>query len=256
MTAFVVNEAGGGKFAVEERRCGVRRHGMIFPYEIEESPNLLYAFDCELRLGNSGGPMFAPSDDAVQAVVQGVLNVEETARRAGRALREDEKRPMVLATNLRCVDLPGVTPVKCTAVTAEESGRRVRRAREQALREVHAQKLATAAGDVSYRAVTYSLSSGEYEVYYHPVCRRVPRLSRIHLPHERVKLNIDAWGALQAESLETRLSRATVITDGEGGRTGLRVEWADRFGSFEKADEDPRVSLGDSFSIDLPRCAR
>ena len=92
-------------FRVDLLKFSIHPDESIFPYSMTEAPNLIYGFDCKTVYGNSGTPLFYPGNSDIQAILQGVGD-------------------LMLATNVRCVNFPGVIPQSCLPVSKEDIRRR------------------------------------------------------------------------------------------------------------------------------------
>jgi hypothetical protein len=107
-------------YVIQPLTCNVRYDGLHFPFKIEQTPDVIRAFDCKIVAGNSGAPAFAEGAPQIQAVVQGMTSSEDFANEIrgllGREPYADEIPDAGSFTNLRCVDLPGLQAQKCTTV--------------------------------------------------------------------------------------------------------------------------------------------
>jgi hypothetical protein len=125
LVGFVLNSETNEKYSLVRIDCTVRRHEALFPFNPSENPDVLTAFNCFARRGNSGGPLFAPDSWKVQAIVQGGGDPSKLASQVlaefNRPLHVYERHWTIKATNVRCLDAP---PGVCTKASLEETAAR------------------------------------------------------------------------------------------------------------------------------------
>ncbi|MBX3020578.1 MAG: hypothetical protein KF799_02780 [Bdellovibrionales bacterium] len=266
LTAYIVNDAEGSveRYKIYAAECTIHRHETIFPYDLDETPEIIWGFGCALKKGNSGGPMFAEGSADVQALVQGATSPEDFAalilREQKRAPKVFEKYWMVLATNVRCLDFPGSEAQTCTAYDDSEVGRRFSIIQQKALKQLlHRQPPREYRRAFNYKAYMYALKSepDSYEALYVPICRQpdLGDFEAMNILSEYVRYALNEWGVPEIHGSDLRLTPA-YVTNVQGERMSFEAKWAPPFGKLAQENAHPRRFWGDRFTIDLPVCAR
>ncbi|MGE0528307.1 MAG: serine protease [Bdellovibrionales bacterium] len=274
LVGYVVNATDkAGYFSVEPWECRVRRHEAEFPYSLDETPDVIFGFDCGSRGGHSGAPLFAPGHKVVQAVLQSHTTIKKRAEAVQISLKREllphEAHDVIVATNVRCLDIPGSSPQQCVQVTADENTRRFNLTQERALAQLQRRPIPDAYKyGTRFRSTPFYIPSDTHEhnrkveVIYEPYCRNpsVPLkdLKEVVFPSELVNVKYDEWGMPHIEGGEIRMSVGK-IQERRGSHTlHVHTTWAAGFGTLSEKDElaHPRRHRGARFDIDLPPCTR
>ena len=272
LTAYVINTNPRGKgYIVESVTCPVRRHGALWPYDLAESPDVILGFQCKTQAGNSGAPMFAAGSDAIQALYFGFGDPVALASASNRPLYNFEKHWVALATNLRCLDLPGMpSRVRCQRADSAENVRRFETTQESTYEKLNNRPIPNADQyPFEFESLLYPLAYDSasvdrgYEILYFPKCRKSDgAVSEVVFPQEYVVITFDQWGEVLTESREMRVTTAKVLKQ-MGKVHRLSTSWQPAFDRFLKSEKNPtpdldhpRRKFGSRFSIDLPLCSR
>ena len=242
LTAYVSNRNGKNAFRIDRLDCNVRRDPN-FLYDIVENPDLIVGFECVGQLGNSGSAMLGPNGQ-VEAVLQSINLTIKT----------------VMAANVRCLPLTTSKPAVCVATDANTS---TERAKRQSLSGWTATGKVNEADDQTfpYRFTRLRLRlngpAETYELIRSPKCLKIgaSEPTEIKYPSDLITVTTDASGNVTTNVADRRVTVARV-TAKQGDRYRVEATWSEAFGPLEHEDKHPRVYLGKSFSIDLPRCAR
>ena len=269
LIGYVVNADGDyHHYRIDLVRCTVRRHESLFPYDLNESPDLIYGFDCPLARGNSGPPFLAPGHPELQAVFQGLVDpadIEKEKRSQGRGLLPLEAHWIMTSTTVRCLQWPGHPAASdCTRVTDEESNRRFFAAQQAAYGAISKREAPGAdSSPVAYKPYSFELKPSSaaavdkhFEVLYWPSCQWANEdLQGFAIPSEWLQMSYDAWAVPTFKSLSSRQSPVSIVS-WYGKTATLQVQWAQAFGAMLNPDQDPRAQFGSRFPIDLPQCSR
>jgi hypothetical protein len=240
----------------------VHRHEANFPFDIEEAPDVIQSFDCKLEKGTSGSPMFAPGSEEVQAVQMGMADIAKLAVKVAtenkRPLRNYEKHQASIAANVRCLDLPGTTPISCTKVVDDEIVRRFAAYQMSEMDKLNKRTFADSRAEVQFKPYRYQFKNDiqQFEIVHLPHCRmKDAPLSSAPIGVEHVQLSFNEWAELKPEILRSQ----TVVAKAKplhGSIYELRTSWPSPAGEYNQPDLDLRKKFGDVFRIDLPLCPR
>lgn len=265
LVGYVVNPGDSPiKFSIDKVECHIRRHEAIFPFSIQENPDVISAFGCSTRRGNSGAPMFAPGRGQVQAMLQGYGDPEkigeEVRRKSGRELQIFERHHRVTATNLRCLSN---TPVSCASTDVQQIQTRFTNLQVRAGAELQMREPPSGhTRGVRYKAIPFQFkdvagnSDLTFEIFYQPQCFEGDQIpGRISVPLEHVNFGFNEWAEITLKSLGVRPAQFE-LGRWRGAAVEVRTQWPAAFGELSDAQNHPRRTWGNLFSIDLPRCAR
>jgi|GEM_PF-5285506 len=259
----IMNSPSENKLTIEKQDCVVRRHESEFPFAILEAPDMIHSFDCRLPRGASGSPMFAPGSEEVQAVHAGGTDPEQRAKDVREKLKREllpyEKHWSSVATNVRCLDLPGAKPITCTVTDEATIAKRFHDAQSLEIEKLRARRISPANSTVQSRASLYQLHPPEelrFEVVYTPECRRSPE-PPVEVPFvfEQAKIQFDEWAVPRIQSLSQSTVNAGVKSSA-GNVVELDLAWPAPAGNYTHPNLDLRKTWGTRFRVDLPHCTR
>lgn len=269
LIAYVVNPIAGKsplELSIAKLVCEIHRHELFFPFDIEERPDVITAFGCAGRGGNSGAPMIAEGTQNVEAIFAGTKETEQAAAEVraeeGRDQYQYEKHISIEATNVRCISFVNQgRDADCVEATEKEKRGRFFDAQSEFLGYLRERRLPMAAqfetGFTNYvNQVRYDKVAGvtSFEVLYYPVCR-VREIQRALIPIESLDMIFDEWAR------PTLALRSTYISEGQiynrrGDIFHLQMYWRPSPLRYDDQGKDPRVRFGPSISVALPYCAR
>lgn len=268
LTGYVINAEDESllRFRIDRIECRVHRHEVSFPFDVEESPDLITAFDCVAEKGNSGAPLFAPGHPTeVQAIEQAIGLGAADAASEDKDKPAYERHPLILATNARCLDVAGShRPETCARVDRDAIESRVLSAEQDAQERLRSRPVpdSAAAKVFKFEAVPFELRGNgateqRFEVFYRPVCRLTREApAEIVFPSESVSVTLDEWARPHFRGTDVRLSRGRITAVHDDRIYTVEVEWGAPFGALTHEEEHPRHKWGARFSIDIPACAR
>ncbi len=262
LVGYVINKGRDpGHYRMDSIDCRVRRHEALFPYALDENPDVITAFHCATTRGNSGGPVFAPGSAAVQGVLQATSDRERkrfvVREKLKRELFPYEQHETVTISNLRCVGAPAGA---CVQVDRAQNQSRFSALQSQAIEALKNRGAPASASDgARFKAIAFqtaTVSELKFEVFHQPVClqeREKPQ--KLSVPLEFVELVFNEWAELKPVVLETRMAEFR-LKPSAGARFDVAAEWPGAFTAIVNSAQHPRHSWGRSFSIDLPPCPR
>jgi hypothetical protein len=255
-----------GHYKIEAQSCLLHRHEQIFPYNPEDSADVLDYFDCHLRGGNSGSPMIN-KDGLVVAIHQASSDTPPTAdqvrKSEGREQLAFEQHLFGVGTNVRCLSYLGGTDT-CVAATKKERSARFSKAQKDVLESVVSYPLENPDSySTRFMTLAYPLvfSANDFlrswDVVYYPNCRRDPKApSHLMIPEQLVKLNFDEWAMPKLVSTALRPSPMTVLKPHPNDVFDVKVDWTPAPGELTDANKtkDLRVIRATRFPIALHVC--
>lgn len=263
LETFSIHSTSTKTYMVIRHECEVRRNELRFPFEIEEAPDVIQAYGCEGIPGNSGSPMFMPGSEEVQFIV---MTGDSPKRIAERKKISESQVPIqdqhlvAGATNVRCLAYPGAKPIRCVQNDEEERQRRWRSYQIGRMEEDRVRPFAKA-DEYPFRFRTHSFQLAQdrydFEVIHVPWCRlRRESFSTLTVPVEALRFESDKWGTLTSRVVGTQLVQAKVLQEFEDESVQLQIVWPKAKGPYLHPEKDLRRRWGDTFTIDLPQCAR
>lgn len=268
LTAYVVNTVPNGNglnYTLDRTTCDVRRHEIAFPFDIQENPDVLTIYNCQLVRGNSGAPLFAPDSDEVQAIQQAASASSEELAKEIRATQhreplEYELHLAPLVTNVRCLDFFAPPKASCVATTETERAARAKSIHNAIYKDLKTRVPPNSERfQVEFEVYPYPLKVAsdsrfeELEIFYYPKCRKSNVLTSFDIPMEHIQLQYGPWGETVAVSLGEKLS-PMVVTAVQDVYFQLQPSWAAPMGEYLNPKADPRQKYKNSFQIALPLC--
>lgn len=260
LIGYVVNNGrDASHFKVDQLLCQVRRHEALFPYDLKENPDVITAFNCSSKGGNSGGPVFAPGSSKVQGVQQGSSPRERKRRlvreKLSRDLFKHEAHDTVTITNLRCIGAPAKS---CVPADFAQNQARFSATQSRAIEALVGRPTPPSAEErIRYRNVAFQTvdrGSLRFEIFHEPTCYLGDhRPLKISVPLEFLSLEMNEWGELTPRVVETRMAQFKLKVS-SSSRVEVETSWPDAFADLVNSHQHPRHIWGRSFSIDLPRC--
>jgi len=258
LTVFAIMQSpSANHLTIQRSECTVRRHEAEFPFDITEGPDVIVSYGCQLEAGTSGSPMFAAGSEEVQAVQMGGTDPSKRAaavrKRFGRELLPHEKHWTSVATNVRCLDLPGRPAGSCLINDETEASRRFQQAQLKEMEKLRMQRIKR------MKPTAFQLAPVEdmrFEVVHRQDCRESGELPRqVTFLIEQVKVELDPWASPKAKSLsQVRLNAE--VKSSSGDSIEVEVTWPAPGGAYLQPDLDLRKKWGNRFHIDLPICPR
>lgn len=250
-------------FVMHKLDCLVRRHEGIFPFSLSENPDVISAFDCLSRRGNSGGPMFAPGNSRVQAVLQGGTDKNRLAQRLKEKQNRSpyiyERHNSITATNLRCI---GADDNACLVADRTLANSRFANLQRGAGERLAERPPTRGTLNVQYVGTPFQVvtppNSDElrFEMFYRPVCRLENSApSRIVIPLELISMRFNEWGEIETTTIDVK-SVAMDVTKATATSVEGSAKWIPALAPLMTPESHPRNTWGNSFSIELPICAR
>ena len=235
-------ERQGLEFEVKRLRCDHRRDSDLFPYAFGEEVDVVFAFGCNSRAGDSGAPMISMATGRVEASLIGQFS-DSKGRPAGSA-----------GSNFRCFNS------RCLRNDAETRQEHVLNAYQKLVDLLANARPRLSDPVVKYQTVRLQLVDRQpvkYEVIFLPKCRRDPvSSSEVIFPFELFAVTDTETGDHAWERLKSTQIKA-VVERQEGDRFQVNVgQWPEDFDDILRSEDHPRVRWGARFSIDLPVCAR
>lgn len=259
LIAFSIARSNENELSVERHECKVRRHEQIFPYSVSEGTEVIKSFDCVLKEGMSGSPMFAPGSDDVQAVHAASFIVDLLKPKEKLEQKSQMNHSLSISTNVRCLDLKEMKPEKCIKLSDEAIQKRINRNFRDTFNQFISAQQQIVDG-VQLKPFPYNLKSkedGVFEVILYPDCERESSRSRDSLPFvfEQVVFRFGNWGERYPHVLsrsEVR-AKATMLVQ---SRFDVTMDWPKSPLPYLNPELDLRNLFGERFRVDLPLCSR
>ncbi len=262
LVAYVVNDGAAAKpgeptqsYILERRECQLRRHEFIFPFDVDENPDVLMAFGCKTQGGNSGSPLFAKGSWRVEAVYFGSQDPAEVAiltrKNSGREPFHFEKDWVYMATNVRCLELPGYLPSECLEVTPQQANARFNRLVESTLAGFQTRRAGLKGN--AFELVGNTPPTTSYEIFYRPKCVR-SEARELDYIFEVAELSFSRWAEPIVTFSSEQVAHAKILRR-KGREATVQVDWPNYSGRLKYPQNDVRKAWGSRFSIELERCS-
>lgn len=260
---FGIHTMSSNKYQVVKYDCEVRRHETIFPFDIVEAPDVATFFGCAPPGGTSGSPMFMPGSDEVQFINMAGDTLEAVAQSLEVPVDKlpiQDRHSFSQATNVRCLNYPGSTPIPCADTRSPDAFKRFDRYELAQMNGLRDRPFPQAASfNIQFQPHSYQMGEPmdrHFEVIHVPRCRvKDEKLSIVQFPIEEIKLEMDQWGRLIPRVRNSQIVQAKVVLT-QDTKVKLEMVWPPNSGVYRNPQNDLRKKWGNTFGIDLPVCAR